>query len=893
MDNQQPFQDMLDAFMQQTCSSAGRLARLSTIPKQTIISWLQGRVKKPHRWQDVVRVAAALHLNEADATLLLRSAGHLSISELQQVADNGTERTLLATWPARQVPFQAIADLAHFVGREAEFASAQEALLNGRAVAITSLEGMGGVGKTSLAAHLAHRLRPHFPDGVLWARLDTSEPLSILSTFAAAYGRDVSDYPDLDSRSRVVRELLAEKRALVVLDNAERDEQVQPLLPASGRCAVIITSRRRDLWSARCAFRLALRPFDPQRQEALALFARVLGEEVVNQGQAELAATADLLGHLPLAVDIAASRLAHEPGWTVTAFLARLRREQQRLAELAYGDTSLQLSCNVSYRALPAAQQRFFICLTVFGGEDFAPEAAAFVARLSTAESEDSLRRLYSLSLLRHGRPGRWRLHPLLRSYTREKLGDESLWARMVTYFVEFVIAYKQDYQALESDLGNILHALEVAGKQRLRADLVRGVTNLAPFLEVRGLYALAETHLLQALAAAQEEADSLSQSRILHQLGRFVRRRGQYRQAQQYLWQGLDLARQLNRDQESCVLLRSLGSLAMLQGSYDQAERYLTEGLKLARQWPYSETLCLLLEGLGLLSTYRGEYTQAEDYLQAGVKATQRLGDRKLTGSLLMNLGVVYQHLGRYAQAEALFQEALFLAHQIDDRAGKANLLANLGTVAERRGNLRDAAKYWQEGLAVARQVEEQTLMTMLLTNLGSLATGDQEYGQPQTYLQEALELAHKLGNPEQASAALEGLGLMYIEIEKYGQAWEHLLEGLSLARKSGNHLRLSRILIVLGQLYLKQQDCDKAETAFSESLAVAGEAGLQECAADAYYGLAQVAAAVSDFVTAHDHGWKSLTTLEKIGHRRAGEVRQWLANILASREQHLSVTG
>jgi hypothetical protein len=227
MVEQLSFQEALATLMQQECCSAGRLAQLSAVPKQTVVSWLQGRVRKPHRWQDVARVAAALHLNEANATALLSSAGHRSIGELRQLAGSEAEQALLAPWPEETpTPFQAIADLAHFVGREEELASLEKALLEGQSVTITSLEGMGGVGKTSLAAHLAHRLRPHFPDGILWARLDTSDPLSILSTFAATYGRDVSDYPDLESRSCVVRELLAEKRALLVLDNAERDEQV-------------------------------------------------------------------------------------------------------------------------------------------------------------------------------------------------------------------------------------------------------------------------------------------------------------------------------------------------------------------------------------------------------------------------------------------------------------------------------------------------------------------------------------------------------------------------------------------------------------------------------------------------------------------------------------------
>jgi predicted ATPase len=122
-------------------------------------------------------------------------------------------------------PFQVIADLPHFAGRKHEIAALKQALLAAPPVSLCSLHGMAGVGKTALATHLAYQLRPYFPDGVLWARLDNADTLSILSSFARTYGVDVADYKNLESRSRVVRELLAPKRVLIILDNVETSEQ--------------------------------------------------------------------------------------------------------------------------------------------------------------------------------------------------------------------------------------------------------------------------------------------------------------------------------------------------------------------------------------------------------------------------------------------------------------------------------------------------------------------------------------------------------------------------------------------------------------------------------------------------------------------------------------------
>src|SRR5690606_1190842 len=118
----------------------------------------------------------------------------------------------------QRAPFQAISDIPHFVGRRALRDELIAALLRPYHQMIYSLEGMGGTGKTALAVHLAYKLRPGLPGGVLWARVDTADPMSVLAAFAGAYKEDVSQYRDIESRSQVVRDILADKRALMVLD---------------------------------------------------------------------------------------------------------------------------------------------------------------------------------------------------------------------------------------------------------------------------------------------------------------------------------------------------------------------------------------------------------------------------------------------------------------------------------------------------------------------------------------------------------------------------------------------------------------------------------------------------------------------------------------------------
>jgi hypothetical protein len=145
-------------------------------------------------------------------------------------------------------PFQAPPDLANFVGRERELDELRKALADGGGTAaLCGLKGMGGIGKTAIAIHLAHQMRDQFPDGVLWARPDISEPMTILAAFAQAYGADVASLPDEASRAAFVRQLLSDKRVLIVLDNVVEAEPLRWLLPGGKCCAVVVTSRNRNV----------------------------------------------------------------------------------------------------------------------------------------------------------------------------------------------------------------------------------------------------------------------------------------------------------------------------------------------------------------------------------------------------------------------------------------------------------------------------------------------------------------------------------------------------------------------------------------------------------------------------------------------------------------------
>lgn len=489
---QPDFSELVNHYVLHSGYNVCHLARLCGVPRTTLASWLSGVVKKPRVWQDIIKLAKTLQLNEDELNGLLDAAGYPALGQLEAQAQNETEKRLLALWRKKTpssdkpAPFQTIPDLPTFVGRETALRTLEEWLLADDHVTPIVLEGTVGVGKTVLAARLAYRLRTSLPDGVLWARLDTSNPMTILRQFANTYNYDVTGYQDLGSRSAIVRELLAHKRALLVLDNVQNSRQIEPLLPPTGPCSVLVTSRHRNLALVGSNQHIHLDAFT--KTESMALFARILGEESIDNEPAILAAIADTVGHLPLALDIVACRLAYEPGWKTADFLTQLQRKTSLLNNLTQEERCVRSGFTVSYDELTSEQQRFFAALGAFGGEDFSVEAAAAVANMSVTKAEAILKALFCLSLVRRGRSRRYRLIPLLRAFAREKIEEEAVWQRLVDYFVTYSERYEKEIDALDVEKNNILAALAAARERGLQNDLERGLNAFSFFLQQRGL---------------------------------------------------------------------------------------------------------------------------------------------------------------------------------------------------------------------------------------------------------------------------------------------------------------------------------------------------------------------------------------------------------------------
>ncbi|MGQ4456447.1 BTAD domain-containing putative transcriptional regulator, partial [[Kitasatospora] papulosa] len=272
-------------------------------------------------------------------------------------------------------PAQLPATVPDFTGRATFVRELGDRLVTpeGAVMAVSALAGIGGVGKTTLAVHIAHRARPHFPDGQLYVDLQgagatAAEPETVLGSFLRALGTADSAIPDsLDERAALYRSTLDGRRILVLLDNAHDAAQIRPLLPGTEGCAALVTSRVRmvDLAGAHLVDLDVMSP-----EEALQLFTRIVGDERVRSEREAALDVVAACGFLPLAIRIAASRLAARRTWTVSVLAAKLADERRRLDELQAGDLAVKATFELGYGQLEPAQARAFRLLGLADGPD-------------------------------------------------------------------------------------------------------------------------------------------------------------------------------------------------------------------------------------------------------------------------------------------------------------------------------------------------------------------------------------------------------------------------------------------------------------------------------------------------------------------------------------------
>ncbi|GAB3522816.1 BTAD domain-containing putative transcriptional regulator [Phytohabitans suffuscus] len=714
--------------------------------------------------------------------------------------------------PAPAAPALLPPDIPDFTGRDGPAGELHHLLTAGRpssALAVAGVAGMGGVGKTTLAVHVAHLAAGAYPDGQLYANLRGAEavaldPGDVLARFLRALGVDARAIPnDPVGRAEMYRTRLAGHRVLVVLDNAASEEQVRPLLPGAASCAVLVTSRAR-LTGVEGARWIDLDVF--ARAEAVRLFGRVAGEERVAAEPDEAAEIVRLCGGLPLAVRVAGARLTARPTWRLSHLSRMLRDERRRLDRLATGDLEVRASLALSYEGLKGEAKRLFRRLGRFDTPDF----PAWLAGAVLEESADAAGLLESLvdaqlvavSGVDAAGQIRYRFHDLVRLYARERAdvedppGDrlevlgggfggwlaiaERMAARVPgpCYAAISGSAHRPPVEMPPDDVEPLdwfdaeRSALLSAVRQACAADLDEIAFDLAGCLEkyfdIRGMYGDWSATNRLVLAACRRSGNLLGEAVMLRGLIDVVTWNSTPDEGDATTrfhadaFKLLDMFDQLGerRGMSDAAVMCSWALTA--RGAQAQALAYGERALRLAGETGHLGGQARAHVALAVARAETRDVTEAIGHLDAALAAARALGNPRYETAVLQFLGIAYREAGELETSARMLGESLAISRRYRDVYTEVLTMVALSRLYLRHGDPR-AREAAEASLALGREFNMSHHVADALGALGEVELAGGRPEQAVSYLEQSVAIWRKRGWLSFLATALYVLGQAY----------------------------------------------------------------------------------------------------------------------------------
>ncbi|MFJ1767874.1 BTAD domain-containing putative transcriptional regulator [Amycolatopsis sp. NPDC088138] len=674
-------------------------------------------------------------------------------------------------------------DITDFTGCETEMARLLEALPSTTtgdggpttAAVILAIDGMAGVGKTSLAVHLAHHVADRYPDAQLLIDLhghtqrDAIDPMTALDVLLREIGVPGGQIPNrLTDRAARWRAEMVHRAALVVLDNAAGTAQVQPLLVGGARCLTLVTSRRRlvDLDVTR-SLSLGVLP----RSDGVDLFNRIVDDDRSNadpRGADEVVAQC---GDLPLAIRVAAARLRSRPAWTIRHLADRLRDRRRGLDELTAGDRSVAAAFALSYQDLSEPRQRMFRCLGLHPGPDIDVFAAAALVEADAEAAERALEELLDVHLLQQPRPGRYRLHDLLRIHARTTADDvdtaadrEAALRRLVGYYTLAALVANQrldpdrplirfqtptatysipapaDQAAalawFDAERHNLLTVQQLAAERQWHTCVWQLAWTLHSYQHRRGHLDdnLAVWRLGQA--ATVELRDLAGRCLAERYLGSANARLGRHADAVRHLQHALTLAEETQELRPQAHTQSSLSWAWAQEGDHKQALEHGLAALRIVQQLDNPSWEALALNAVGWCEAQLGWYEQALQHCDAALALARRHGIQDVVAPSLDSLGYIADRTGEHTRALSSYRQAITGFRELGNAYEEANSLARLAETHRALGHAAEARRTWHAALqlydAQHRTADAERMCNQLATTAAPRAADDDGRGQP-----------------------------------------------------------------------------------------------------------------------------------------------------------------
>ncbi|MEV4080320.1 tetratricopeptide repeat protein [Nonomuraea fuscirosea] len=610
------------------------------------------------------------------------------------------------------------------------------------------ITGPAGVGKSTLSLAWAYMISPHFSDGQLYAdlsgdsRVGPASPRAILGDFLHSLGVPTDLIPgDLAQRAALYRTVTRDQRILVLLDDAMTAAQVRPLLPSSPASITLVTSRYRLagllMQGARSVY---VDRFDAEA--SLALLRDALGGERLEHQQEAATELVELCMRLPLALSLAAARLAARPSWPLREMVTALAEKQKALTALTIGDDmALNSALNLSYRALRADSARLYRLLGLVPGDRFGGDAAAALAGISKMESRRLLGELTDANLLTDIADGRYRFHHTLVRMHATQLAEAEDQHEERNLAVQRLLAWylataaraerrlrpyrthlprdAEPPPAEITDFGGPEDALEWLEAER--TNLSAAVTLAHEHGREATAWQLADSmwalflhmgHYMErieveqtGLAAARSCGDAHAEGKMLNRLGLTFNALGRHDEAAARLEEALTIWRRLGAREREIGSLRRLGLVAAGRGDLDLAIARLTDASTAFHELGSDRKTALALIDLAgvLLTQERG--LDAVVHLERARRLLQSVDDSYNRTRVRIFLGYAHADSGNYDDADRELRVALEEMSELGSSAGRAAALEGLGRLAEREGHGGEARRIYETALEAIGQ--------------------------------------------------------------------------------------------------------------------------------------------------------------------------------------------
>jgi tetratricopeptide (TPR) repeat protein len=737
-------------------------------------------------------------------------------------------------------------DIADFTGRTTEIDIIRQQLLSGKSLVISAVAGMPGVGKSALAIHVAQQLaESDFPDVQLYVDLrgadgDGLEPRAVLAGFLRAFGFDDSNIPhDLQERASVYRSQLVGKRAIVLLDNAQDEAQVRPLLPGND-CAVIITSRRvlGALAGTRIFNLMVLSEGD-----AYDLLAKLVGIERLHAEPEAAAEILQLCDGLPLAILIAGGTLKSKLHWRLADYSRKLADERQRLEHLQLSDLSVRASFELSYQQLSPADGMLFSRLGILVGKDFGEELAA-VLHDSDSPVIDGIERLIDAQLLEVTIDRRYHFHDLLRLFAREKLTESTSleqqeeikqqivdWGhdrskfnnagldpvkrrQMLPQWIESgEVDANFDEQSLmisalawfEKERVQLFNAIYWANDAERWDIVVSFSAQLFLFYQARSYWADGEKTCLMAITAARKSGDRYGEGKSINNLGMIYQSQSRWDEAIDCHQTSLSIFRELKHRYGEGQSFNNLGMVYNSQSRWDEAIDCLQHSLTIFQELGdrYGESASF--NNLGVSYRAKSQWDKAIDCHQNSLAIKRELGDRHGESQSFNNLGNVYQGQNLWAEASDCYQHSLTILRELGDRRGEANSLNNLGSVYQEQGQWDEAIDCYLGSLSIFRELLDRHGESASLNNLGVAYRSQHRWQEAIDCYQQGFNICRELKDRHGEAQILGNLGNIYQLQNQLDEATYYYLESLKIFQDLGDSSATDRTLGNLELLHKK----------------------------------------------------------------------------------------